>query len=63
METFNTIKCVPYANCIYKPSKISGKNIRDILEKKYEKCLNDCIDFRGLDNIKERLDYVLQFKG
>ena len=63
IETFSTIKCVPYANCIYRLSKISGKYYRDISDKEYQKCLNDCIVFKGLDNINKMLDYVLQFKG
>ena len=63
IETFSTIKCVPYANCIYRLSKISGKNSRNISEKDYQKCLNDCIVFKGLDNINEMLDSVLQYKG
>ena len=63
IETFNTTKCVPYTNCIYRLSKISGKYYRDISEKEYQKCLNDCIVFNGLDNINKMLDYVLQFKG
>ena len=63
IETFSTIKCVPYANCIYRLSKISGKYYRDISEKEYQKCLNDCIVFKGLDNINKMLDDVLQFKG
>ena len=63
IETFSTIKCVPYANCIYRLSKISGKCYRDISEKEYQKCLNDCIVFTGLDNINKMLDYVLQYKG
>ena len=63
IETFSTIKCIPYANCIYRLSKISGKYYRDISEKEYQKCLNDCIVFKGLDNINKMLDYVLQFKG
>ena len=25
LETFNTIKCVPYSNCIYRLSKIAGE--------------------------------------
>ena len=62
VETFNTIKCVPYAKCIYRLSKISGKYYRDISEKGYEKCLNDCIVFKGLDKINKMLGYVLQFK-
>ena len=63
LETFNTIECVPYANCIYRLSKISGKYYRGISEKEYQKCLNDCIVFKGLDNNNKMLEYVLQFKG
>ena len=63
VETFNTIKCVPYANCIYRLNKISGKYYRDISEKEYQKCLNDCTVFKALDNINRMLDYILQFKG
>ena len=63
IATFNTIKCVPYANCIYRLSKTSGKYYREISEKEYQKCLNDCIVFKGLDNINKMLDYVLQYKG
>ena len=63
METFNTDETVPYANCIYRLSKLSGKYNRDISEKEYQKCLNDCIVLKGLDNINQMLDYVLQFKG
>ena len=63
IETFSTIKCVPYANCIYRLGKISGKYYRDISEKEYQKCVTDCIVFKGLDNINKFLDYVLQYKG
>ena len=63
IETFNTDRAVPYANCIYRLSKPSGKYNRDISEKEYQKCLNDCIVFQGLDNINKMLDYVLQFNG
>ena len=63
IETFSTIKCVHYANCIYRLSKLSGKYYRDISEKEYQKCLNDCIVFKGLDNINKIIDYVLQYKG
>ena len=56
IETFNTIKCVPYATCIYKRSKISGEYSRDIIEKEYQKCLNACIVFKGLDVINEKLN-------
>ena len=63
IETFNTDRAVPYANCMYRLSIISGKYNRDISEKEYQKCLNDCVVFKGLDTINEMLDYVLQFKG
>ena len=62
MNTFNTIKCVPYSNCMYGLSKISGKNNRDITERRFQKCLVDCIFFEGLNNINEIIDYILQFK-
>ena len=63
VETFTTIKCVLYSNCIYKLSKISGKNYRDITEQEYEKSLNDCVVFKGLDSTNQMLDHVLSFKG
>ena len=46
IETFNTIKCVPYAKCINKLSKISGKNNRDITEHENEKCEKGFIVFK-----------------
>ena len=63
IETFNTIKYAPYATCMYRLSKLSGKFYRDISEKECQKCSNDCIVFKGLDNINKRLDGVLPFKG
>ena len=63
IEFLNTNKCVPYTICLYRLSKVSGKNYRDISEQEYQKCLYDCIVFKGLDNINKMLDYVLQFKG
>ena len=63
LETFNKIRAVPYCSCIYKLSKISGKYRRDISEKEYEKCLNDCVIFKETDSINEMLDHVLSFKG
>ena len=62
VETFNTIKGVPYANCKYKLSKISGRYHWDIIEKEDQKCFIDCIVFEGLDKLNEMLHYVLQFK-
>ena len=63
LETFNKIRVVPYCSCIYKLSKLSGKYHRDISEQEYQKCLNDCVFFKGTDCINEMLDHVLSFKG
>ena len=63
LETSNTIKCVPYANCIYRLSKISGKYNRDKAEREYEKCRKHCIVFKETDSTNEMLDHVLQLKG
>ena len=63
LETLNKIKAVPYCSCIYKLSKISGKCHRDISKQEYQKCLNDCVVFKGTDCINEVLDCVLSFKG
>ena len=58
LETFNIDKVVPYALCIYRLSKNSGKYNRDITQREYEKCLIDCIGFRGTVSINETLDHV-----
>ena len=63
LETFNTDRAIPYANCIHRLCKISGKYNREITQKEYEKCRKDCIVFKETDSINEMLDYVLQFKG
>ena len=63
LETFKKDKAVPYCSCIYKLSKISGKYHRDISEQDYQKCLNDCVVFKGTDCNNEMLDHVLSFKG
>ena len=63
LETFNKIRAVPYCSCIYKLSIISGKYHQDISEQEYQKCLNDCVVFKGTDCINEMLDHVLSFKG
>ena len=63
LETFNKIRVVPYYSCIYKLSEISGKYHRDISEQEYQKCLNDCVVFKGTVCINEMLDHVLAFKG
>ena len=38
-------------------------NTIEIYQKKYQKCLNDCVVFKGSDCIIEMLDHVLSFKG
>ena len=63
LETFNKIRVVPYCSCINKLSKLSGKYHRDISEQEYQKCLNDCVVFKGTDCINEMLDHVSSFKG
>ena len=63
LGTFNKIRAVPYCSCIYKLSKISGKFHRDISEQEYQKCLNDCVVFKGVDCSKKMLDQVVSFKG
>ena len=56
IETFNTIKCVAYADCIHRLDKTLGKYIRDITEREYENCKIYSIVFKGLDKINEILD-------
>ena len=65
IETCNTHRVVPYApyaNCVYRLSKMSAKYNRDITEREYEKCRKDCFVLQGLDNFNEMMDYVLQLK-
>ena len=62
-ETFTKIRAVPYCSCIYNLSKISGEYHRDISEQDYQKCLNDCVVFKGTDCNNEMLYQVLSFKG
>ena len=63
LETFKKIRALHYCSCIYRLSKISGKYHRDISEQAYQKCLNDCIVFKGTNCINEMLDHVLSLKG
>ena len=62
LETFIKTRVYPYCSCIYKLSRISGKYNRDKSEKKYQKCLNDCVVFKGTDCINAMLDHVISFK-
>ena len=63
LETFNKIRAVPYYSCIYKLRKVSGKYHRDISEEKYQRCLNDCVVFKGTNCNNEMLHHVLSFEG
>ena len=63
IESFNTDRAVPYANCIYRLSENLGRYNRDIIHRELEKCRKDCFVFKGTDNINEVLDHVVQFKG
>ena len=62
LETFNKNRAVPYCSCISKLSKFFGKYHQKISEHEHQKCLNDCVVFKGTDCINERLDHVLLFK-
>ena len=63
LETSNKVRAVPYCSCIDKLSKIAGNYHRDISEQDYQKCLNDCVLFKGTGCINEMLDHVLSFIG
>ena len=47
---------------LVKPSKVSGKHNRDIIEKKFQKCRNDCVVFEGTDCFNEMFDHVFLLK-
>ena len=63
LETYNKCRAFPYCSCTYKLSNFSGRYNRDITEKEYQKCLTDCVSFRGSGCIIELLYHVLSFKG
>ena len=63
LKTSNKIRAVPYCSCINKLSKISGEYHRVISEQECQKCLNECVVFKGTDCNNEMLDHVLSFKG
>ena len=62
LETFNKVRAVPYCSCIFKLSKISGDYYRNISEKDYEKCLNDCVVVKGSDYFLMKLGHILSLK-
>ena len=49
-EIFNTDGVFPYANCMYRLSKISGEYCRDITDQELGKCKKDCIVIKGADS-------------
>ena len=59
LETFNTDKVVPYSNFVNELSKLSSNYSRDITQREYEKCKEDCIVFKATDSINEMLEPVL----
>ena len=61
LEIYNKGKNVPYCSCIIKLSKISGQYCRDMTEEEYQKCLNDCIVFKGTDSVTYTSGRVLMF--
>ena len=63
LDTFIKDRAVPYASGIYKLSKISGNYHQHITAKEYQKSLNDCVVFKGIDCVNEMLDCVLSYKG
>ena len=63
LETFKNDRAVPFASGIYKLSKVSGKNHRDIPEKGYQKCFIAFVVFTWSDCVYEMLDCVLSYKG
>ena len=58
LETFSTVNCIPYGNCMYKLNRISGKYNRDITERQFENCSNVCVVSKRTDCINEMLDHV-----
>ena len=61
VEVFNTIKCVPYANCILRLGKHAGKYNRDVTQDN-ETFKNDC-SFQRNYFCNELLDHVPTIKG
>ena len=42
---------------------MSGIYHRELSEQEYQKCLNDCVVFKGTDCFNEMLHHVLSSKG
>ena len=53
IETLNTFEYVNYSKRIYRLSKISGKNNRDIMEKNMKSVEILCIVFEELEEINK----------
>ena len=63
LETFNKVRVAPFCSFTYNLCYLSGKNNRDITEKEYQKCLNDCAVFKGTGCLNEVFDHDLSFKS
>ena len=63
LETCNTDRAVPYCSFMFQMTKINGEYNRDMTEKVYEKCKNECFVLKGNNCINDTLDHVLTFKG
>ena len=63
LESYIRGKAIPHSSCRYKLSKISAKYNRDIREKEYQKCSNDCFVFKVTNCVSDMLDQILEFKG
>ena len=53
---------VVYIKVVVVEGEISGKYNRDISKKENQKCLDDCVVFKGSGCINDMLDHVLSFK-
>ena len=62
LETLNTDKANLYCVIVYKFLKISGKYHKDKTPFQYQKCLEVCIVFTGVNCVSECLDHALIFK-
>ena len=63
LETSNTYKTAPCAFGFYKLSEISGTYYRDIGQREYENCRNDCIVFKGTNCNNNKLNCDIEFKA
>ena len=53
LEIFYIDRAIPYANCVYRLCKNSGKYSRDITQRKEKKRKMDCIVSEGTDSLNK----------